>query len=371
MRKISAEDLFLQCAPLDVVFSALPSPFDEDSQRVFYSTAVEPFKDTFPPPLKYLKMFFNRLMKMLEKNDLCVIDELAEMAVQTSIKDFSVLDQGEGEGYIVFRVKSNASKIVPPNNHDVMGDGASKIQQGKALTPIVIKRHNSHNQVGMKLWKAGLFMAEVCASVPQLFWGRSILELGSGTGITGITLASICNASKVYATDFHDEVLRNLENNVCVNMLNASMIVAPLDWSAVSESVLSSLNASILFAADCTYSNDITLHLLRTISAFLHYKEANDAPCQSKLSSLEKDSIPKILLQSSKFCLLCSTLRSSDTMDFFFKTMQSLSNELSFQDVSAWAVQACVVSNFYFDGGTDDLRCYCIVPVKTDRPTLV
>ena len=77
------------------------------------------------------------------------------------------------------------------------------------------------------MWKSGKIFSDMVARYPSLLNGRSVLEVGSGTGILGLSLAlSMKHTDKRFAlkrlclTDFLGPVLLNMRHNVLVNGLD-------------------------------------------------------------------------------------------------------------------------------------------------------
>lgn len=54
------------------------------------------------------------------------------------------------------------------------------------------------NLVGLQVWRGALLLADYVLSYPDLFKDRTILELGSGVGLTGIVAS--CLAKEVICT---------------------------------------------------------------------------------------------------------------------------------------------------------------------------
>lgn len=407
---MDAASLFLQGAPLDVVFCELTTPFDKFAQEAFFNSAIAPFQE-YLPPLRYLKTFIKRVMRMLEKEGLEVIDELVELAVETSLNDFSSTEDSEGEGHLIFRLKhsdTHHTVLKQPFKHLSSDTSQSGINL-KRVDEVIIRRNTCHNQVGMTLWKAGLLLGDLGLHRSHLFRGRRVLELGSGTGITGLILAAVCHPSALVMTDFHDQVLQNLEFNASVNVDSSSecdVVVRHLDWSTCSRSAMRDLDADILIAADCTYSTDLCDSVLHTIQCFLLCDSAPPAPPLSppplvpspssppssppspssssspsesaavraldewQRTALAVDSAtPLVLLRSRRLCLLCYTIRAPETLEFFQKALSALS-DVAAEDVTDWVLQACPLasSSFHYQGGRDDLRVLCLVPACTSRP---
>lgn len=51
----------------------------------------------------------------------------------------------------------------------------------------------------------------------EFFKYQTVLELGSGLGLTGLVLALECEAKTVYLTDCHEKVLEKLTENMQLN----------------------------------------------------------------------------------------------------------------------------------------------------------
>lgn len=86
--------------------------------------------------------------------------------------------------------------------------------------------------LGMRLWDAGVTMANFFSWMEDQghsFCNRVTLELGSGTGVVGLKLASL--GANVTLTDYQPAVLQLLERNIHENNLQERTSVHLLDWS--------------------------------------------------------------------------------------------------------------------------------------------
>lgn len=79
---------------------------------------------------------------------------------------------------------------------------------------------------GLHQWESGIVLSRFL--VHEGIQGR-VLELGSGTGLAGISCAKFNNCESVTLTDYHSEVLENIAQNIDQNQVNASL--AYLDWT--------------------------------------------------------------------------------------------------------------------------------------------
>lgn len=90
----------------------------------------------------------------------------------------------------------------------------------------------------------------------------SVLELGTGCGIVGITFALSVPASRVIATDLEEaaEVAsNNLEQATNASYLN-------LDWSEPLPPRVASESFDLILVADCTYNPDVVPYLVSTLA---------------------------------------------------------------------------------------------------------
>jgi predicted nicotinamide N-methyase len=82
--------------------------------------------------------------------------------------------------------------------------------------------------------------------------GKRVLEIGSGTGLAGIACEKM-GAKEVVLTDFHENTLKNLTNNVHVNGCSSDIVVIEfLDWRTPTESNIKGL-FDVIIAADIVY----------------------------------------------------------------------------------------------------------------------
>jgi predicted nicotinamide N-methyase len=79
---------------------------------------------------------------------------------------------------------------------------------------------------GLRTWEAALHLGNyLCANQDRLIRGKSILELGAGTGYVSILCAKHLQATHATATDGSDEVVASLSTNLYLNDLQDSTLV--------------------------------------------------------------------------------------------------------------------------------------------------
>lgn len=93
---------------------------------------------------------------------------------------------------------------------------------------------------GLGIWSASLVMARWMAQKSLLgrFDNKSVLELGAGCGVPGLTVGLYSRAKPVYVTDFNPSTVKNLEYNV---EINANQL---LSESSVSSKTNANANAN-------------------------------------------------------------------------------------------------------------------------------
>ncbi|XP_073348946.1 methyltransferase-like protein 22 [Pagrus major] len=136
--------------------------------------------------------------------------------------------------------------------------------------------------VGKQVWRGACLLADFILSDPGPFRGATVLELGAGTGLTSITMATA--AKTVYCTDVGEDLLSMCRRNVALNkhVTEASggqVKVRHLDWLqqdlrtdaevdfSWTEAEVADLydNTSVIIAADVCYDDELTDGLFRTL----------------------------------------------------------------------------------------------------------
>ncbi|KAI4893934.1 hypothetical protein NFI96_018184 [Prochilodus magdalenae] len=133
----------------------------------------------------------------------------------------------------------------------------------------------SEGTTGLVTWEAALYLSEWALENPHVFAGRTVLELGSGAGLTGVVVCRTCKPAKYVFSDCHQSVLQRLRNNVQLNGLtaqdhwNGAACVEELDWENVREEELRRIGADTVIAADVVYDPDIIGSLVKLLLKLL------------------------------------------------------------------------------------------------------
>lgn len=136
-----------------------------------------------------------------------------------------------------------------------------------------------HTSVGLQSWGSSILFAErICAEprIYDLFPSENVrvLELGAGTGMLSIAVAKLWEHSRcsveIVATDYHQQVLENLQANVQANFISSSPItVLPLDWQSPAYNAPLDDAFNVILAADVIYHPDHASWIKACVSKLL------------------------------------------------------------------------------------------------------
>jgi protein-lysine N-methyltransferase EEF2KMT len=125
---------------------------------------------------------------------------------------------------------------------------------------------------GLRTWEAALNLGNyLCANQDDLVRGKSILELGAGTGYVSILCAKHLGASHIIASDGSDDVVSSLSTNFYLNDLQDSSVIEgkELKWGqALIGGEHPEWNGGrqidLVLGADLTYDDDAIPALVST-----------------------------------------------------------------------------------------------------------
>ena len=70
-----------------------------------------------------------------------------------------------------------------------------------------------NGQEGKRVWESGITIARYVLESKERFSGKTVLDLGSGTGIGALAALKFTQASSVVMTDYTEEILSLLKEN--------------------------------------------------------------------------------------------------------------------------------------------------------------
>jgi predicted nicotinamide N-methyase len=237
-----------------------------------------------------------------------------------------------------------------------------------------------HNEVGTKVWGAGLFLSSLCINRPDLFASRRVVELGCGIGLTGLCLSIAKSPPRsIVLSDYTADTMNNLSHNIELNRpivsSDCSLMTLRLDWtlykdasSQYHQNVAQKLGAvDVILAADCTYSPDICVDLTESIKLMLQTsnRETMMSPKYNQMqatrdgSSDEVTPITPSCMKTFPYALVASTLRSEETFLCFQAALRE--SDMIVDDITEWAATAGQSSLFYqSDVSVEVIKVFCL-----------
>ncbi|CAM9872634.1 unnamed protein product [Chrysoparadoxa australica] len=196
----------------------------------------------------------------------------------------------------------------------------------EGMAPLVLRVVPRGNEVGLRVWEAGLFLAEYCMSHPQLYAGKRCLELGAGPGITGLACAACCSPSSVTLTDSIPVVIANARLNAELNCERGlwdeatAVDAMALDWEDFQPADLAGYD--MILGADVAYDMGANAHLVKVM-----------------ISALERNPLASVHL--------ASTIRNKATFNLLIEDLEK-HPEVEFTDVTEEAQQT--ESRWFYKG---------------------
>jgi predicted nicotinamide N-methyase len=239
-----------------------------------------------------------------------------------------------------------------------------EVQQQRHLLRIRVFPY--HNDVALRLWEAGGFLAEYFVKHPDLVSSKHVIELGAGVGLTGLVLAAICNPASIYLTDYTDVSRRNLQHNLDLNrellrrqyQFDPSLISQGyLEWNDFSLKLLQSddsaaaeqrnvsskieldvhegdmgetlaafQRAEVLIAADVIYDTTVIDSLVCVVRNFLSPSSCDDTQQKVAIFAITRriiDSFHLFLDRVKAHGIRCTWLASGDDYADFPRIIES------------------------------------------------
>ncbi|XP_039292523.1 protein-lysine N-methyltransferase EEF2KMT [Nilaparvata lugens] len=175
------------------LFNCDYSESQENQLKILDGTVNHPLVKKYPLKLSYQQYFLKLIVKKLEARGIEVSEQLYQKYVELLNKDAN--EEAGSYHYKHYRL--------PNGNYITLSEKSSIISQGTT---------------GLCSWQGALALTNWLWENKCLIEGKTILELGSGIGLAGLSLMSFCQPSHFYFSDCHPEVLKQLQTNVKLNL---------------------------------------------------------------------------------------------------------------------------------------------------------
>ena len=338
------KDLCLQMAPVETILTKIvqldgwPSISCQDLiiSHCFGYSGSNQLCRAFPPSKLWLKHFAKKIefcLQSYEEND--SDDLFSDLLIKFIIEAKTCLVDNDDSAFISYR----------------------DIFDSKVYSTLKVLR--SHNQVGTRVWEAGLFLAELLVLLKGKFRGKTIVELGAGVGVTGVIymksiLSSIERPNRFILTDFDQVVVDNLTYNISLNFSSiigdskSPLICSKmLDWSTVTEKDILEINADIVLAADCTYAEDTNTHLVNCLRMFILAKQF-DTCAKSVSATSSGKMVEDVIFVGAPLALVACTVRNPVTYNDFLSKLEQCP-DIRWSDETEWALEVVPQPIYYYE----------------------
>nr|XP_017530984.2 protein-lysine N-methyltransferase EEF2KMT isoform X2 [Manis javanica] len=288
-----------------------------------WQTVKHPLCVNRPPSVKYAQGFLSELIKKHEAVHEEPLDQLYEALAEV------LTAKEHPQCYRSYLLVGDTcppppqARCLPPHQ-----DSGSRQPHpsGDSVTLSESTAIISHGTTGLVTWNAALYLAEWAIENPLAFTHRTVLELGSGAGLTGLVICKMCCPRAYVFSDCHSRVLEQLRGNILLNGLSLEpgataaaqhpghntrdsesprLMVAQLDWDIVTAPQLAAFQPDIVIAADVLYCPETILSLVgvlhrlsacqkdqRAPDAYIAFTVRNPETCQLFTTELGRAGIP-------------------------------------------------------------------------------
>ncbi|TID14572.1 gb [Venturia nashicola] len=217
------------------------------------------FQSEHPPPQRYQLRVLKKLLSLIEDSIVDPDEDEISDDLSTAIANL-----------MTKRLPSEAQAVQQPSYVTYNFSTASKqvpfvtVLESRSLL-------STSGGTGFRTWEAALHLGSYLSTDEgtALVRGKRILELGSGTGMLSILCARWLGCTQVTATDGDDRVVEALDNNIFLNGLQQSDLIAAriLKWGRALEENEGGMQqvAEIAIGADITYDPTIIPPLISTL----------------------------------------------------------------------------------------------------------
>ncbi|XP_077221293.1 S-adenosyl-L-methionine-dependent methyltransferases superfamily protein [Tasmannia lanceolata] len=143
----------------------------------------------------------------------------------------------------------------------------------------ICKKYDVDNTGLVCHWPSEEVLAYFCLTHADMFRSKRILELGSGYGLAGLTIAAGTDAFEVVISDGNPQVVDYIQRNICANsgvFGDTKVESMTLHWNQEQESNI--LNTfDVIVASDCTFFKEFHEGLALTVKSLLKHSETSKA----------------------------------------------------------------------------------------------
>ncbi|KAI1821046.1 putative methyltransferase-domain-containing protein [Xylaria intraflava] len=253
-----------------------------DAQAWLFKHLFDVSRNPRLPPERYqlrvLRQLIARIEKSIQDPDEDEISDdlmgrIGDLMTHGVPSEFEAMKE---RAYVTFTCLSSQRAT---RNHDVDGN-----ETGQEPTITLLERRNlisGSRTTGHRTWEAALHLGSYLLTDTgrDLIRGKSLLELGAGTGFLAILCAKHLGARHVTTTDGDESVVDYLQENLVINGIDdeKSIMAKKLWWGEELagtwvEQECSSDPYDVVIGADITYDTTAITALVRTLRYLFQMK---------------------------------------------------------------------------------------------------
>ncbi|KAI8990592.1 hypothetical protein BD414DRAFT_438344 [Trametes punicea] len=315
---------------------------------LLHTVLANPHFEEYPPSKQYQVLFWKWVIDWLEHraSDEDEIDERIYTHHIGLLRDISsqrIGTSAPSTSYVTY--------LWPSEN-----SASCSIYPGYANATLLESRTTVENgTTGLRTWSASLVLGQYLLSQPELVRGRTVLELGCGSGFLGVVAATIHLEDKddppsLWLTDVNESVLLRCEDNLRLRCNRShrhpNLYLRSLDWfDAVDPEKRSSLQAfldevqpGILLGADVVYDPSIIPPLVNVLALALTPRRDGHMPEAYIALTQRNEETLSMFLREIERILSVETISTELVAHNVFTGSAELGLSASAQDVKVFRI---------------------------------
>lgn len=237
MKELPLDELESLPTGIPVSFTRFPIPtfrwfhwLDATQQHLFVTHAMgSPLASIRSPSIPYSLRNLQSLTRKIERANLAVDEGLLTIAEDLfAQRARCVSDGGRGltqrPGELMLSHRSYFPATLGITRGKLTADKLVSWRQGVYTVAV----NEAIGNVGFSLWPGAMLLAEYALSKPEVFDGKSLVEMGAGVGLSAAIIPYASSPRRFVTTDYLAEILRLLAGNL---QLNGVPVVDPEGYS--------------------------------------------------------------------------------------------------------------------------------------------
>ena len=294
------------------------SSFGDVAQDALHRCVTHPIATSHPPTKAYIARLLKLATIEAERGGQTLNDQLVgDLVQQTFLSSHPDTDDGWCNKTYAYGELLQGSDT---DDDDTDGD----VLANRRTVSFRMHRNMFEGGTGCHEWHAGFYLAELAATHPKIFDGRTVLELGAGCGLAATVMARGTSESsppregcrgvpsRMILTDADADALVNLAANLAANDVavgeeekdtntnddsrtkqNAVHVTtARLDWEDFDYDTLRAYRTDLIVASDVLYDPLNITPLLNVCGCLLGVDEERDGDNQNHYHNQNRSHIP-------------------------------------------------------------------------------